>query len=347
MPQNTEVANKKMSKEKFDAIVGEFTSIPNRIIGAVVGIPQQVFGGLVDGVLSILGISSPGFIQEAVVGEFLGIPSRILGGIGNLVGAVGSFATAIWSGFDNIFGTDISSTVDEMTSQISEAFYKLSDGDVLGGIGEFADAMWTPFDDLFGTDIGLQVDGFINRLSSSFQKLSNGDIIGAVKDFGDNLLGTLDNIFGQDISGMVNGFFDQINSTVNKVMNGDIVGAFSDIGNYIDESIGRFTGVDIQSFEQASHEQLVSAVSLWNDPTRWSELADTGAMKNPQNLVTGQTLTQTYNNATNHSPTIVNNNFGEGSVQADARNMSAKDVQTLFTGAFGYNKARGTQGVLS
>ena len=75
-------------------------------------------------------------------------------------------------------------------------------------------------------------------------------------------------------------------------------------------------------------------------------LTGEGLMQNPQNLVTGQTLTQNYNSATTHSPTIVNNNFNEGSVQADARNMSAKDVQAMFTGAFGYNKARGTKGIL-
>ena len=315
------------------------------------GLPNEVFGGLVDGVLNILGIHSPGYIQEAVVGEFLGIPSRILGGIGNVWSAVGSFASAIWGGFDSIFGTDISSTVDKFTSDMSELFHRLADGDVLGGLGEFADAMWTPFDDLFGTDIGTQVDGFINRLSSSFKELSDGDIIGAVKDFGDNFLSTLDNIFGQDISGMVGGFFNQINDNWNKLSQGDLLGALKGTDDWINDSIKRFTGVDLNSLfnngilgEKFNNADLEEQLKVYNDPSSYQKV---GLMQNPQNLITGQTLTQNYNTATNHSPTIVNNNFGEGSVQADARNMSAKDVQTLFTGAFGYNKARGTQGILN
>ena len=272
-----------------NTIVNEFSNIPRRLIGMFLGLPGQLFGGLVDGVLNILGIHSPGYIQEAVVGEFLAIPSRILGGIGNVVGAVGNFASAIWNGFDSIFGTDV----------------------------------------------GGQVDGFINRLSSSFNKLKNGDIIGAVKDFGDNFLNTLDGIFGTDISGMVGGFFNQIQSNFGKLMNGDIFGVLNDTGKYLNDSIKRFTGVDLN---QTISTTPFGRVMGWDNSN--------GLMQNPQNLITGQTLTQNYNNATTHSPTIVNNNFGEGSVQADARNMSAKDVQKMFTGAFGYNKARGTQGIL-
>lgn len=287
-----------------NTIVTEFANIPRRLIGMFLGLPGQLFGGLVDGVLNILGIHSPGYIQEAVVDEFLGIPSRILGGIGNVVGAVGNFASAIWSGFDSIFGTDISGTI----------------------------------------------DGFINRLNSSFNKLKEGDIIGAVKDFGDNFLNTLDGIFGTDISGMVGGFFNQINDNWNKLSQGDFLGALKGTGDWYNDSIKRFTGVDLNSLfnngilgEKFNNADLEEQLKVYNDPSSYQKV---GLMQNPQNLITGQTLTQNYNNATTHSPTIVNNNFGEGSVQADARNMSSKDVQKMFTGAFGYNKARGTGGIL-
>ena len=331
-------------------IVNEFANIPRRLIGMFLGLPGQLFGGLVDGVLNILGIHSPGYIQEAVVGEFLAIPSRIIGGIGNVVGAVGNFASAIWNGFDSIFGTDISGTVDEFTSKVSDGFTRLSNWDVFGGLGDIANGLWTPFDDLFGTDVGGQVDGFINRLSSSFNKLKDGDIIGAVKDFGDNFLNTLDGIFGTDISGMVGGFFNQINDNWNKLSQGDLLGALNGTGDWFNDSIKRFTGVDLNSLfnngilgEKFNNANLEEQMRIYNDPLSYQKV---GLMQNPQNLITGQTLTQNYNNATTHNPTIVNNNFGEGSVQADARNMSAKDVQKMFTGAFGYNKARGTQGIL-
>lgn len=302
-----------------DAIVNEFANIPSRILGMVSGLPNQVFGGLVDGVLNILGIHSPGYIQEAVVGEFLGIPSRILGGLGNITSAVGNFASSIWQGFDNIFGTHMSDTV----------------------------------------------DGFFNRLSQSFHKLSKGDIIGVVKDFGNDFLNAISGIFGTDVGNMVGGFFSQISSNVNKLMSGDILGAIEDSNNFLNDSIKRFTGIDLNSIfenfkgngvsgtmdvltKNTSPEEMAQQQAVLNDMSSriGADNIFRGLMNNPQNLATSQTLTQNYNSATNHSPTIVNNNFGEGSVQADARNMSAKDVQNMFTGAFGYNKSRGTTGII-
>ena len=60
-----------------------------------------------------------------------------------------------------------------------------------------------------------------------------------------------------------------------------------------------------------------------------------------------QGMTQSYNYNDTQKTNSIFNIFNEGSVQADARNMSAKDVQKMFTGAFGYNKARGTEGILN
>lgn len=57
-------------------------------------------------------------------------------------------------------------------------------------------------------------------------------------------------------------------------------------------------------------------------------------------------LAKSYINNNNGQSTIINNNFSEGSVQADARNMTAKDVTKMFTTAFGYNQTRGVKGVL-
>ena len=57
-------------------------------------------------------------------------------------------------------------------------------------------------------------------------------------------------------------------------------------------------------------------------------------------------LSKSYINNNNGHSTIINNNFSEGSVQADARNMTKKDVQKMFTSAFGYNRARGVKGVI-
>ena len=72
-----------------------------------------------------------------------------------------------------------------------------------------------------------------------------------------------------------------------------------------------------------------------------------GLLGDTSNLSNQKQLAQTYSNKTNNTTHIINNNFHEGSVQADARNMSAKDVRTMFTNAFGFNNARGINGVIN
>ena len=57
----------------------------------------------------------------------------------------------------------------------------------------------------------------------------------------------------------------------------------------------------------------------------------------------GLTDGYSYNNT---QSTIINNNFSEGSVQPDARNMTKKEITQMFTSAFGYNQARGTKGII-
>ena len=71
-----------------------------------------------------------------------------------------------------------------------------------------------------------------------------------------------------------------------------------------------------------------------------------GYLTQPVDYSKTPAMTQQYNQTQQRNQQIVQNIFNEGSVQADARNMTSKDVQTLFTGAFGYNKARGTEGIL-
>lgn len=73
-----------------------------------------------------------------------------------------------------------------------------------------------------------------------------------------------------------------------------------------------------------------------------------GALTNEaSSLPTQKQLAQSYSNRVNNNQTIINNNFASGSVLTDARNMTAKEVMKLFTSAFGFNKSRGVNGVLS
>ena len=65
------------------------------------------------------------------------------------------------------------------------------------------------------------------------------------------------------------------------------------------------------------------------------------------NLVNQSQLAQNYTHQISNAQTIINNNFASGSVLTDARNMTAKEVMKLFTSAFGFNKARGVDGVIN
>lgn len=64
------------------------------------------------------------------------------------------------------------------------------------------------------------------------------------------------------------------------------------------------------------------------------------------NVNTVRTLGSSYNNVDNQKHIVVNQNFNEGSIPVDARNMTSKDARKMFVGAFGYNRAVGSNGIL-
>ena len=137
---------------------------------------------------------------------------------------------------------------------------------------------------------------------------------------------------------------------LNKVILGIIVGVVVLIGAVYE--VGKYFGW-WSSITDAIHVTIESICNMlrsipilgnWfggSDDVKTGTVSNNAAMSNPQNMRTGQQLTQTYNNTSNNSPYVVNNNFGEGSVQTDARNMTSKEVRQLFTGAFGKNNPRG------
>ena len=57
-------------------------------------------------------------------------------------------------------------------------------------------------------------------------------------------------------------------------------------------------------------------------------------------------LGQSYNQTNNQRQVIVNQNFSEGSMPIDARNMTKKEARSMFIGAFGYRRAVGYNGIL-
>ena len=57
-------------------------------------------------------------------------------------------------------------------------------------------------------------------------------------------------------------------------------------------------------------------------------------------------LGQTYNNNNNQRQVVINQNFAQGSMPIDARNMTKKEARKMFIGAFGYRRAVGSKGIL-
>lgn len=129
-----------------------------------------------------------------------------------------------------------------------------------------------------------------------------------------------------------------------------VIGLFTNTGDYFNNFLGSVKLlVDNIVMEFASIPSRV-AESIANGVTGGlygSVMNVIEGFNNPSKLDSSKHLAQNYNHQVHNSPTIINNNFEKGSVQADARNMTAKDVQRLFVGAFGYNKARGVNGVLN
>lgn len=67
---------------------------------------------------------------------------------------------------------------------------------------------------------------------------------------------------------------------------------------------------------------------------------------NSDNVNNVRNLGSTYNNANNQKSVVINQNFAQGSMPIDARNMTKKEARKMFIGAFGYRRAVGSNGIL-
>lgn len=211
------------------------------------------------------------------------------------------------------------------------------------------------FQDIWNAIGGL--DGIVGGVAWAFNSLMQflqpvGDIIGFIVDkiqwladtFGwasdelANFLGQDGNLnatanvnYGEQSSmGLLDSFGispDQLNATAN-IVNNELN---KNNQAYLNRDIKNMNNTDPISKYLTDGHIDAEAYGYLTQPVDYS--------KTPQ-------MTEPYKTVNSQNQQIVQNIFNEGSVQADARNMSAKDVQSLFTGAFGYNKSRGTQGIL-
>ena len=306
-------------------------------IGGIAGnIWQTIFGvddGTTNGVWDI-------------VGAFL----EIVGAIGNLIYWISPIQEILWL-IDSI-GSAIGYllvTWNEFTE--TEAFQSVLKGfqDVRLMIGEvqaiFAEAfeegwsaleeIWNAFTSIFSQDDVEEGFNVLLEILKVIARIISLTLIPALKGvaavFKVIALGV------RTVASVVKGIADAFSIFIGLFTNPEqYVGAFVDmIKNLARFVVEEFIGIPGQIIDSIG-SGVLGAIGLGN-------LAN----PNGANLDSQKHLARNYvHNASNKS-TIINNNFEKGSVQADARNMTAKDVQQLFVGAFGYNKARGTKGVLS
>ena len=281
---------------------------------------------------TIFGVDSGTREVFDIVGAFL----EVVGAIGNALYQISSFKVlvdilnAIGSRIGWILDTwnkfvdteefqavikgfqEIRKTVGEAWSILTEAF------------DEVRDAFMSIFEDneeLEETKEGLNV---LLEFLKAIATIINWTIIPLIK---------LVAGFVKGVAGVVKTVADIFKGFVGLFTNtGDFVGNVVNlIHNLTDFIVNEFLGIPVRIFDGMSGG-ILTAIGLGG---------------NNANLSNQRQLAQNYAYQTNNTTHVINNNFQEGSVQTDARNMTAKDVRKLFTGAFGYNKARGTQGILN
>ena len=104
--------------------------------------------------------------------------------------------------------------------------------------------------------------------------------------------------------------------------------------------IGKIMGWDkVDDEDEPKTPSTVSrynqAIGNWNNPNLTAS-----------NVNNVRNLGSTYNNQNNQRQVIINQNFAEGSMPIDARNMTKKEAKKMFIGAFGYNRSVGSHGIL-
>lgn len=207
---------------------------------------------------------------------------------------------------------DIRKTIGEAWGILTEAF------------GEVRDAFMSIFEDDEAVEDTKESMNVLLEILKAIATIINWTIIPLIK----MVAGFVKGVAGvvKTVADIFNGFVGLFTNTGDFV--GNVVNLIHSLTDFI---VTQFLGIPMRILDGMSGG-ILSAIGLGG---------------NNANLGNQKQLAQNYAYQTSNTTHVINNNFQEGSVQTDARNMTAKDVRKLFTGAFGYNKARGTQGILN
>jgi len=164
---------------------------------------------------------------------------------------------------------------------------------------------------LVGTGVGESILFIVNAISSAIQGIIK--LFSSVGQIFSGPLGVVLNII-ERISALV--------TTTSKVIKNSF--------------IGKLLGWDKEDDKSDSNK------NKYNGNIRKS-IGNSDITRNVNNV---RNLGRTYNNTNNQRQVVINQNFSEGSMPIDARNMTKKEAKKMFVGAFGYNRTVGKHGIL-
>ena len=142
----------------------------------------------------------------------------------------------------------------------------------------------------------------------------------------------------QGIGKMINTVSDAIkNSIIGKLLGWDKDDKGNSEGGQVDSARNNLYG-RMKNRVNSSDMDIVSKHQILG------ELDKQNLTSNNVNNV--RNLGRTYNNHNNQRQVVINQNFSEGSMPIDARNMTKKEARKMFIGAFGYNRSVGSKGIL-
>ena len=292
--------------------------------------------------------------------DVFGVIGSVISGIGDIFGNVFGIITeslsSLWNILQSIYeiytqlvGSFISTAFDGLVALVNHIVNSFNN---LVRVGQFVVnlflQMWDAIGGLDGIIGGVQwafnslisalqpVADFINKIVDGAKWLSEkfgwvGEQVGNFLNKDGNLQATNNTNYGAESS---NALLNTLGIDPNQAMqlSQDFKNAMTN-GNqeYLNRNVDR--GLSNDPITSYLRDSPIDAEAF-------------GYLTQPVDYSKTPAMTQQYNQTQQRNQQIVQNIFNEGSVQADARNMTSKDVQTLFTGAFGYNKARGTEGIL-
>lgn len=182
----------------------------------------------------------------------------------------------------------------------------------------------------------------ISAVTSIIRLIANvgnttGNVIGSIIGFIGNLFFPMQSIFD-----LANGIHNVIINIGNAIKNipilGDLLGGNEEDKNKnINEQQNKILETSRQAVQNSNLDPVKKQAML--DALNKENLTST-------NVNNVKNMGQTYNNQNNQRQVVINQNFSEGAMPIDARNMTKKEAKKMFIGAFGYKKAMGSRGIL-